>query len=265
MDFKTVTLIYFSPTGTTAQIIEGISEGIGLSTRRLDVTPPEAADWNYPNIQSDLILLGAPVYGGRVPAESVRRFRRLNGNGEPVVIVVVYGNRAYDDALVELWDLSKEIGFIPIAAGAFIGEHSFHSRNSPIAPGRPDADDDKKAKAFGRLIGKRLTSLSAAEYGARLHIPGKRPYREWKPPKDVCPTTSVSMCTLCNTCRRVCPTGAITIDERVITDPAQCIQCTACVKYCPEGARKWRSEWVEKTALWLSTHHRKRKEPELFV
>ena len=78
-----------------------------------------------------MTILSAPVYAGRLPIEAVRRLRRIKAGEAPAVVVVVYGNRAYEDALLELQDLAGEQGFRPIAAGAFIGEHSYSTTGSP--------------------------------------------------------------------------------------------------------------------------------------
>ncbi len=94
------------------------------------------------------MVIGAPVYVRRLPLNAVKRFKRLWANDTKAFVVVVYGNRNYEDALLELVDLSQELGFIPIAAAAFIGEHSFITRELPIAAGRPDEDDLEKAIEF---------------------------------------------------------------------------------------------------------------------
>ena len=54
-------------------------------------------EWN--NVLS---IIGVPVYGGRVPVEAISRLQRLKANNTPAVIVVVYGNRDYNDAILEL-------------------------------------------------------------------------------------------------------------------------------------------------------------------
>ena len=52
--------------------------------------------------QDALILLAAPVYGGRVAPTALERLARLRGQGQAAVAVVVYGNRDYEDALLEI-------------------------------------------------------------------------------------------------------------------------------------------------------------------
>jgi hypothetical protein len=125
MDINAAKLIYFSPTQTTRKIIEGISQGLQFANlEHVNLTLPAAETQKFPVFSDDLALIGSPVYSGRLPAVAISRFRKLKGNGAPAVIVVVYGNRAYEDALLELRDVALEAGFKPIAAGAFIGEHS---------------------------------------------------------------------------------------------------------------------------------------------
>ena len=63
----------------------------------------------------------------------------------PAVLVVVYGNRAYDDALLELSDIATGAGFVPLAAGAFVGEQ-VRGRASHAAP---RSGDDRRASGDG--------------------------------------------------------------------------------------------------------------------
>lgn len=49
-----------------------------------------------------------PVYAGRVPALTVERLKGIKTSGVKCVIVAVYGNRAYEDALVEMQDVATE-------------------------------------------------------------------------------------------------------------------------------------------------------------
>lgn len=49
-----------------------------------------------------------PVYAGRVPTLAVERLKDIKTSGVKCVIVAVYGNRAYKDALVEMQDVATE-------------------------------------------------------------------------------------------------------------------------------------------------------------
>ena len=107
-------------------------------------------------INDALTVIAVPVYGGRVAPIALQRLKRLKGHNAPVILLTIYGNRDYEDALVELRDTAVELGFTPLSAGAFIGEHSYSRPNMPVAAGRPDADDLQKAEQFGRESLKKL-------------------------------------------------------------------------------------------------------------
>ncbi|MBN1565824.1 MAG: 4Fe-4S binding protein [Anaerolineae bacterium] len=265
MTICTTQLIYFSPTRTMQRVLTGIAQGIDMSdVIHLDLTPPGVRDRTFEVGVETIALLGAPVYSGRLPAEAVTRLQQVHGNNAPAVIVVVYGNRAYEDALRELCDLAVEAGFRPIAAAAFIGEHSYATAAQPIAVGRPDMADLEKAVAFGQQVRANLGQLSSLP---EIQVPGNMPYKERHPPPadPPAPITITDLCTLCGDCADVCPTAAITVGDNVITDAQSCITCCACTRACPTGARVMEDPRVRKTATWLYENHSERKEPEIFI
>ena len=162
MKYSNIHLIYFSPTHTSAKIAYAIAEGMGAtSMSESDVTCESLDMEEY--IDDELTIIAAPVYGGRVAETAMERFRMFrSAHHAPVVPVVLYGNRDYEDALKELCDLVSEQGFVPVAAGAFIGEHSFSRKGMPIAEGRPDESDLKQATEFGKkIIDTKLGSRAA--------------------------------------------------------------------------------------------------------
>ena len=138
MDYTNIHVVYFSPTHTSAKVVHAVAEGMGaLSYAESDLTYEKPAEME--SIEGELTLVAVPVYGGRVPDVALERLQMLRGKRTPVVPIVVYGNRDYDDALLELSDVLKRQGFVPVAAGAFVGEHSFSSAEYPVAAGRPAA------------------------------------------------------------------------------------------------------------------------------
>ncbi|HEX9022231.1 MAG TPA: 4Fe-4S binding protein [Geobacteraceae bacterium] len=205
------------------------------------------------------------MYAGRLPAAMLSRFRRLQGNGVPAVIVVVYGNRAHEDALLELRDLALEAGFRPIAAGAFVGEHSFSTDAVPIAAGRPDGEDMAKARSFGEMIRGEMASVRNGEKTEPLRVPGNFPYKELRMLSDIAPALHGALCTGCRNCLPVCPTSALHADNPAMTDKGLCIKCCACVKACPAGARTMDDARIRQIAEQLSTNCRNRKEPETYL
>ncbi|MGW8195616.1 MAG: flavodoxin family protein, partial [Desulforhopalus sp.] len=140
MNINKVWAVFFSPTRTTKKIVEAVLSGIaGNNVGTYDLTySAEGIGREFHD--DELVVFGVPVYAGRVAPLAVERLAGVRGNKSPAVLVVVYGNRDYEDALIELRDLAEKASFIPVAAAAFIGEHSFSSEDFPIAQGRPDSD-----------------------------------------------------------------------------------------------------------------------------
>lgn len=258
-----VNLVYYSPTGTSKKIAESVVEGLGICERNvIDLTHPSPED-NVHSIKDDeLLVIAVPVYSGRVPPIAVNRIKTLKGDDTPAVLLAVYGNRAFDDALLELKDITSENGFKAVAGGAFIGVHSFDTPETPIATGRPDDLDVKKAVEFGEKIKEKLEGLTEVP---DLAVPGNHPYRKGGGGDPRSPETDPETCILCGTCAKVCPTAAVTVSDSVETVKENCTACTACVRNCPTSARHWEHEGIKKAAMWLHTNYSERREPETFL
>ena len=271
-----LTVICFSPTRTSRKIAEAVAAGMngtpggtaghaGASQqiRTIDLTLDRSDEPIILN-SGGAVVLGAPVYAGRVAPEAVRRLRRIQvaaGASVPAVVTVTYGNRDYEDALVELYDLAVSLGLSPFAAGAFIGEHSYSTPEMPVAEGRPDTLDLADARIFGGQCARKLDSSGAF---APFHIKGNRPYKEVKHSGNQTVPETADGCPLCGECVRVCPTGAVSVDlnaRKVLTDPSLCIRCCACVKACPAGLRIYATP----IATFLHEHCSARRDPETFM
>ncbi|NTW88891.1 MAG: 4Fe-4S binding protein [Desulfobulbaceae bacterium] len=266
MEIEQVKLIYFSPTGTTRKILESIAQGISIeNVEHINLTLPAGAHPTIPPFADELVIIGAPVYGGRLPVEAINRLKQLKANKTLAVPVVVYGNREFEDSLLELKNLAIELGFFPVAGGAFIGEHSFATKDLPIANGRPDSLDIQRAMEFGARIKERVTSLQSADRQMSLYIPGRFPYEGGARAMTIAPLTKEDTCTVCGTCAAVCPTAAIEINGRVTTQIDRCIRCCACIKSCPTDSRYWDDGMMKKIATWLNENCAARKEPQIFL
>lgn len=220
------TSMIFSPTGGTEKVAAALTTTWGTASRVVDLTNAKTDFSNVVFQPEDVTVIAVPSYGGRVPGLAAERIQKVHGNCAHAVLVCVYGNRAYEDTLVELEDLAKASGFQITAAVAAVAEHSIVRR---FAADRPDAEDQAILKGFGQKIQERL------QKGENVgNIPGNRPYK--KSGGSIVPQTGEA-CIQCGQCAAQCPAMAIdTADARRI-DTAKCIGCMRCVKVCPQHAK----------------------------
>ena len=164
--------IYFSPTGGTEKIVTFIAEQFG-EYQSIDLCE-KTSDLTNDFSKEDLCIIGVPSFGGRVPAIALERIKALSGNNATAILITVYGNRAYEDTLIELEDTLIEKNFTCQAAIAAIAEHSIMHQ---FATGRPDQNDLTVLSDFVRTCRYmfRVTDLTANTVRFRLslvlHIP----------------------------------------------------------------------------------------------
>ncbi len=260
---KTI-IIYFSPTGTTEKIARLIGSGLNNSvTSYIDLCKPSVRAEELLFTEDDHVIMVFPVYAGRVVRIPRYYLKTLKGNNAKIATVVTYGNRAYDDALLELTKLCEASGFNQIAAAAFVCEHSF---DIDIAKGRPDALDALTAQKFGEKLQEKFSS-TIESHDFEECIPGTFPFKtqfrhDFGGP--LVPETSKN-CVSCGRCSRECPVLAIPSNDFSVTDPQKCITCFRCIRNCPASARKINLSTFIEHAEWLTKTYQDRKEPELFI
>jgi ferredoxin len=265
MKIKKIWVVSFSPTGTSKRVVNAIVSGMpGIPTENIDLTSPATLETRKFD-SDDLVVIGVPVYAGRVAALAVQRLGGFAGNSTPAVITVTFGNREYEDALIELQDIAEKASFRTIAAGAFIGEHSFSDPAMPIAENRPDTDDLLLAEIFGKKISDKLNSIKDLQVAVCPEIPGNRPYKEGMGQLPFTPHLLESACTLCGTCLSVCPTGSISMESAIEMNSSSCIFCCACIKNCPENALIIDAAPLKEKRQWLHDNYSMRKVPELYI
>lgn len=259
MNIRQITSVYFSPTGNTKTVMELIAGQLSDCPARLDLTGPGKRP-EYHFLENEAVLVGVPVYGGRVPAVAAERLKKLHGRRTAAVLVVTYGNRAYEDALLELKLILIRQGFRPVAAAAVPAEHNIVRS---IAQGRPDKQDRKKLKYFTRDLGRRFWELESNYRIGDLKTPGSRPFRKYHGvPLKI---KAGSSCKACGLCVRNCPMQAISRTDPRITDSERCILCMRCVRQCPSGARRINPVVLMAVRQKLKKACAERKEAEFFM
>ena len=251
MNIEKWMIAHFSPTGGVKRVADAIAAGFNTPVVEMDLTR-EASSATLG--ENDALMAVLPVYAGRVPQISLERLSALKGNGQKAVAVVVYGNREYDDALLETKESLEANGFRVIAAAAFIAEHSIVRS---IAAGRPDAEDETLCRQFAADI------MAKADDAAPVQVPGNIPYKELKP-AAFHPAANES-CVKCGVCAQQCPLGAIPLDDPSQTNNDLCINCMRCIQVCPHHCRALPSPFVEFVTQMLNENAAGYKKPAVFL
>lgn len=248
--------VVFSPTGGTQKVAALLTDALEGKVTRVNLTDSKQDFCAVQLTQEDVAVICVPSYGGRVPAVAVKRLTALHGNGARAILVCVYGNRAYEDTLVELEDAARQAGFQVIAAVAAVAEHSVARQ---FAAGRPDAQDAKQISDFAKKIQDKLSAQDFSEPA----IPGNRPYKKVGGVGVVPKPTKA--CTNCGVCATKCPVQAIDKENAEKVDGKACISCMRCISVCLQSARKVNPIMIWAAGLMLKKMCSERKACELFL
>ena len=271
MNINKIWASYFSPTGTTQKVADRIAGQLAARLDRpasqFDFTLPKNREKPQQYKDTDLVVFSVPVYAGRVPNVLLKYLNMLEGGGALAVPVVLFGNRHYDDALKELYRILAEHNFRPVAAAAFVGEHSF---SYILGAGRPDSEDMTVVDGFADRLADKLIK---GDYTFNFKEEDGTPLKNYYQPQDrdgnaidirkVRPKTN-DMCRRCGLCVKKCPMGAI--DPENIEDFLNiCIKCGACSKKCPSKARYFDDENYLYHKTELEEVYTRRAEPDIFI
>lgn len=267
--------VYFSATGSTGRVVSRLARELSrlldVPCRTDDLTLPEARLKNRKYQEGDLVVFGLPVHRGRVPQHMLPCLRSIQGGGALAVPVVLYGNRSYGDALIELRQLLEADGFWPVAAGAFIGRHPLSDR---LGKDRPNAADLTCADRLAAAVAEKLRFSDPQELLQPLEVRGRDLIRPYFQPvgrsgrrillQNIRPHAD-DRCTACGLCAKQCPMGAITLVDGRPAAGSRCIRCTACVQRCPVGAMAFDDPDYLYSIRQLEEQYASRQEPSIFV
>jgi len=236
--------ICFSPTGGTRHIVEQavftLAEHHHLPYFIQDYTTPSLRA-NWQDIRDgDLVVWGSPVYAGRIPNKSLDFVRaHLHGCNTPLVAIAVYGGRHWDNALIEMSQLTRAGNMNPVGACAMVSRHVF---SNILGEGRPNDEDLAMLRDYLRHI----------DCSSTIHLENEdkkldyyQPLREDKKPArflKATPEVDYALCSGCNTCAERCAMGSIQITDGKPVIEGTCIKCMACVFSCPTHAFKFTDE-----------------------
>lgn len=263
MNVTSVKNMYFSPTGGTKKVTTILSHCFSLPIEEIDFSLPAFLENHASSLTfspETLCIIGVPSFGGRVPAIALKNLSTLKGNHAPTILLTSYGNRDFEDTLLELKDALQSQGFLCIAAISAVTEHSIMHQ---FGTGRPDANDEQQLHSFMEQIKEKLKNTTYSQNLVPVTVSGNHPYR----PYGTVPIypEATSICESCGLCAEKCPANAIPKETPNKTDESLCISCMRCISVCPKKARQCNQDILMGLSQKLKTACSSKKENALFL
>lgn len=274
MKISKVTAVYASPTGNVKKVVctiaEALAQSFGVPCVQDDFTLPQARQQERHFAAEELVVFGTPVYAGRVPNKMLPFVQELfHADGALAVPVVCFGNRNFDNGLIELRNELETNGFHTIAGAGVVSEHVF---SSELATGRPNAEDLVQLKSFAGQIAEKIQKLE--EIPAPIAVRGDDPVGPYYRPLGIDgkpavflkakPKTHEDLCNNCGLCAQVCPMSSISPeDPKTVT--GICIKCQACIHKCPTHAKYFDDPAFLSHVEMLKANYTRRTESEFFL
>lgn len=253
MKIKTIKVLYFSATGTTAKVAVTLGKQLSHQFQ----APLESISFNLPKVREleqscssdDLLICATPVYAGRVPNLLLPYLQnKVKGDATLAIPICLYGNRNVDDGLMELRNTLQGNGFRCVGGAAIVGAHAF---SKTLGRGRPNFSDMRLVYDLGEQVSKKIKDLDFPPTEP-VEVIGQEPIRPYYTPRDrlanpikfslqMRPITDKAKCSKCGICAKLCPMGAISPQEPTLV-PGKCMKCCGCVKRCPTGAKYFDDE-----------------------
>ena len=274
MQITKVTAVYYSATGNTekvaAAIAQRIAEKLGIPMEKYDFTLPRNRQEEKSFPAGELVVFGTPVYAGRVPNKMLPAVQTLfKSDGALAIPVVTFGNRNFDNGLIELRNELEKNGFHTVAGAGFAASHVFTDK---LAPGRPDGKDMEILEHFADAAAEKIAAMT--EIPAPVSVRGDDPVGPYYTPLGTDgkpavflkakPRTHAELCDKCGKCVEVCPMGSISAEDPTVVTGI-CIKCQACIKKCPVHAKYFDDPAFLSHVAMLEQNYTRRAEPETFL
>ncbi|MFA6680646.1 MAG: hypothetical protein WCS35_01320 [Sphaerochaeta sp.] len=243
------TLLTFSPTGQSKACALAVAKATKQDFLELDVT--HFSQRRKPLALADTtLIISYPVYGGRVPtlfAEFLKE--QVTCTNCKALAIASFGNRAFEDALVEMEDILLEKNVTLIGAASIGCQHSYTEK---VGSKRPDIEDFQ-------ILDRLAVYLNGKT--SRVSPPGNRPYKQAMPLADppYMPVLRDKKGKINAQCYAVCPTGSLAKG-----DPSICIHCCACIKDS-NNTLYMEDPWFENFTKQLEANCQERVASELYL
>lgn len=219
--------LYFSPTGGTKKVLDIICSAWVCKKEYINLSDIPKLDLSITFNENDICIVSVPSFSGRVPQFIIPILQHLQGNKAKAILISTYGNRAFDDTLLELKNTMEQSGFLCYCALAAVTRHSVLPK---YGAGRPASDDIAELKAFSIQCRNILK-----EPFFPIDVPGNKPYRKYVS-IPITPKAG-KQCINCGLCYQKCPVHAIPGDNYRKCNANICISCLQCITVCPKKAR----------------------------
>ncbi|NBK21036.1 MAG: hypothetical protein EOM68_03310 [Spirochaetia bacterium] len=243
------TLLVFSPTGHSKACALAVAKATKQAFVELDVT--HFTQRLKPLAFSDTTLIVAyPVYGGRVPVLFAEYLRgQVSCTNCKALAIATFGNRAFEDALVEMEDLLLEKGVSLIGAASIVCEHSYTDK---VGAKRPDFEDFQVLDRLAVYLNGETKTV---------HPPGNRPYKRAMPVADppYMPQPKDKAHPISSQCYAVCPTSCLAKGDADL-----CIHCCACIQVS-NNTLVMENPWFGEFTKHLEATCQKRVNSELYL
>lgn len=238
-------IIVFSPTGATKKVCFEIARGLNHNVNKvINLTELKTRQQTSFSIESDVLLIGAPVYGTRLYKPLRKILLKMPLFKKRIILVLTYGAISPGFAYQELAAICQKKKASIIGLGVFVGEHSYAINGVEVAKNRPNKQDLFTAFSFGKSCLEKLKEGNLVEpptlkhhfYNSFLfHFASFLPRQSGKFFAKV-PVLNKEKCRRCGKCYQACPMDAID-HETFEINSSKCFRCMSCVKICPSQAR----------------------------